>query len=599
MCGIFGFTFRSEDPFADLKKMGRTQIHRGPDGDGYFVNEKLAMGMRRLSVIDPEHGNQPFFNEDESVVVICDGRIYNFQTLRKELLAKGHRITTKSDIEVLPHLYEEHGIDFVNKLDGMFAIAIYDKNTDKLSLLRDRIGAKPLYYSITSKGLIFSSELKSILSFDYITKEIDYDAFSSYLDLMFIPRPMSPFKGIYKLDSGSVLQWNDNKYNITKYWDPDLPEWSLKSEEEYIDEIEKILRSSLELGLMSDVPVGSFLSGGIDSSVVTAFAARYGKTDFETYHLRWNEVEGKKDESKLAKMVSDRYGIKQHIRNARDLDVIKLIPQLIWYMEEPCGDAAFVPTYVLSKVAAENVKVVLCGAGGDELFAGYSHHKTHSILKSIIQKGVYKRGKAFSYYDMRKTSFQRKWKGLFPWYRPDYFKGVFEAKYMANKHKDKINAIMLNDLYYYLQDDILFLTDKMTMAASIECRSPLLDHRLVELSLSIPSSLKVANGEKKIIFKKLCESYLPHEVLYREKEGFGAPVWQWISNNKDLYFDVLLENGFLMSNDLISRKGLRSLLVRSNLERNLSWFFWQILVLEIWCKLYIENIAHENIFDLT
>lgn len=598
MCGIYGFTLKTENPSYLLQIMGALQLHRGPDGAGEFLDENIAIGMRRLSIIDLAHGNQPFFNKRRSVTVVCNGEIYNYKELRSELQAKGHVFTTNSDVEVIPFLYDEHGIEFVHKLNGMFAIALYDKDKKQLYLIRDRLGIKPLYYALSRNELIFSSELKSILGLRMVEKELDFEALSTYLELMYIPRPMTPFKNMFKLESASYLLWENNKLQVVNYWDRGLEVDPSLSEDEWLDQIEDVLRSSTNLELRSDVPVGSFLSGGVDSSIVTALAAENSPLGFSTFHMRWKDVQGKIDESAYARMVAERYATKDTTRDIKEIDLIGLLPKLLWHMEEPFADAAFVPTYILSKIAAEKVKVILSGAGGDELFGGYSHHCRQSLVRSLFKKIRYGKNPAMSYYDNWKSTSARKFPSMFPWYAANTFRDQFERKYQANKGKDRIDAIMLADIAYYLQDDILMLTDKMSMAASIECRVPLLDHRLVELSLKIPASFKVKDGEKKYILKKLGEKYLPHEVMYRQKEGFGSPVWIWIQQYKELYFDRILENGHLVQSGLIDKRRLSDLIFKVSLNKAASWFYWQILVLEIWCRLFIDDVNHDDIFQV-
>jgi len=600
MCGIFGFTLKYDFPEIELKKMGSMMIHRGPDGEGYYFDSHIGMGMRRLSIIDIEKGDQPFYSNDNSVIVFCNGEIYNFKILRKELEQKGYKFYTDSDIEVLPHLYQEYGINFLNKLNGMFAISIYDKKKEKLFLIRDRLGIKPLYYSIVDDSIIYSSEIKPILELNKVNKDVDFEALSTYLDLMYIPKPMTPFSQIKKLDSGAYLVWKKGKHAIYKYWDINLSNTN-KTESEHYIEMKDLLEDSIEKQLISDVPIGSFLSGGIDSSFVTAVSGKISKDDFFVFHMRWKNIGGKIDESKYAHRVADNFNFNKNFVDTNEIDVINLIPKLIYYLEEPFADAAFIPTYYLANLASENVKVILSGAGGDELFGGYGHHKNNSIIvmmKSIVKKILYNRNPAFSYYDKWKRGNRNYWKNAFPWYISNSFKTTFEKIYKENRHVDSLNAIMLNDIEYYLQDDILFLTDKMTMATSLECRVPLLDHRVVETAQKINSDLKIKNGEKKYFFKKIAEEYVPKEVLYRKKEGFGFPIEKWINEYKELYFDILMENGYLIKNNLISLKKLRKFSLRIELSRQESWFYWQIIVLEIWFQLFIEGKKYEDIFNL-
>lgn len=598
MCGIFGFTLKVDQPEQILREMGDSQRHRGPNGDGYYFDDHIAMGMRRLSILDVAAGNQPFFSEDRSVVAFCNGEIYNFKALKQELSKKGYRFRTQNDVEVLPAMYLEYGPDFVQRLNGMFAIAIYDLNADKLFLYRDHVGIKPLYFAIVGGQIIYSSELKSILRLQKVRKELNYDALSTYLDLMYIPRPMTPFKDVHKLDSGAYLEWHAGRYKIQKYWDPQLLSNGHKSEFDYAEEVHALLEDSVRLQLVSDVPVGSFLSGGVDSSMVTALAAKSTDKPFSVFHIHWKDIAGKLDESSYARQVSDMYDVQKYFHDVSDIDVVHLLPKLIYHLDEPFGDAAFIPTYYLAQIAAEKITVMLNGAGGDELFGGYGHHLNYSPLKSRINQMLHRRAPALSYYDIWRSAFRSQWKRLFPWYVPDTFRSSFERKFQQSRGIDNLNAVMLNDIEYYLQDDILFLSDKMTMAASIECRVPLLDHRLVELTQQIPSSMKIKDGEKKYLLKKVGERLLPREVLYRPKEGFGFPIWKWVNDYKELYFDLLLENGALVRYDLVNVDELRNAFLKNELSQSESWYYWLILVLDIWLQLFVDEKNYADVYDL-
>ncbi|MCZ6820884.1 MAG: asparagine synthase (glutamine-hydrolyzing) [Calditrichaeota bacterium] len=598
MCGIFGFTFRHDNPQEALLGMGAAQVHRGPDGEGYHIDENIAMGMRRLSILDIEGGNQPFYSDDRSVVVLCNGEIYNFRELKSELEKKGYRFHTQNDVEVLPSLYKEYGIDLVKKLNGMFAISLYDCKQRKLFLIRDHVGIKPIYYATVGGELIYASEIKSIMRLNKLEKEINYSALSTYLDLMYIPRPMTPFRNLFKLGPGTYLEWHDNDFNLRKYWDPCLIPNGHQSESSYSEQVHELLKDSIRMQLNSDVPLGSFLSGGVDSSFVTAVASQLTDKDFSVFHIRWKDIPGKCDESQYANAVAERYHLEKHFHDVTDIDVVNLLPKLIYHLDEPFGDAAFIPTYYLAQIASEEVTVMLNGAGGDELFGGYAHHCNHSLLKSRINKLLNRRAPALSYYDMWKGSHQRRWKRLFPWYTENVFRTPFEQKYQNNRGFDQLNAIMLNDIDFYLPDDILFLSDKMTMAASIECRVPLLDYRLVELAQSIPSSMKIKNGEKKYLFKKIAEQYLPRELLYRQKEGFGFPIELWINEYKEIYFDLLLERGFLARNGLVNAGALRNLALKQELTKKECWHYWLLVVLEIWFQLFVDEKDYDSIYEL-
>ncbi|OGS03935.1 MAG: asparagine synthase (glutamine-hydrolyzing) [Elusimicrobia bacterium RIFOXYA2_FULL_47_53] len=596
MCGIFGFTDGFIDPKALIKKMASLLVHRGPDGEGFFLDDSVSMGMRRLSIIDIAHGNQPFFSQDGTIVAFCNGEIYNYKELREELIAKGFEFKTNSDVEVIPHLFSLYGTDFAKKLNGMYAIAIYDRKDKSIYLVRDRLGIKPLYYSVIGNRLIYASEIKPILA-SGIQREPDMDAISTYLELMYIPAPSTPFKNIYKLESGKILHWSNGRISTYRYWDLSLREVAAPDEDAIISQLDEILNDSVRLELRSDVEVGSLLSGGVDSSIITAIAAIKSPNKLSAFHMQWNSVKGKIDESKYAEAVSGKYSANLFIQDVDKIDIPALLPKLIFHLEEPFADAAFIPTYLLSNIASKKVKVILSGAGGDELLGGYAQYGNISYFKSLLKSLLFDKNPYSSYFDLISNPSGFNWKGTFNWFKAKSMKSVFEEKFAAFSGTDRINAMMLNDLSVYLQDDILFLTDKMSMAASLETRVPYLDHRLVELCQNIPSAIKLKNRISKYLLKKLGEKYLPKDLIYRQKEGFGSPVWLWVNQYKDLYFDYMLENGYLVKNNLISKDMINHFTYKTRLGIKDSWQYWHIIVLEIWFRLFIEGQSNDEIFN--
>jgi len=597
MCGIYGFTSPRENAKQVLTQMGNLQKHRGPDGEGNFIDDNVALGMRRLSIIDIAHGNQPFFNNSNNVIVFCNGEIYNYIELRAELSKLGYRFETNSDIEVIPHLYTEFGIEFIQKLNGMYSIVIYDKSNYEIYLIRDRLGVKPLYYSVVNNKMVFSSELKSMFSVESVTKEIDFNSISLYLELNYIPTPFTPYKNISKLPSGTYLHWNSKGHEIIPYWDLDLPHETLSDGSLVMENIDSLLKDSMRMQVRSDVPVGGFLSGGIDSSLVTALASSQVESGLSTFHLHWKNVHGKIDEKEYAESISKRYGKKHFIKDISDEDLINVIPKLIWHLDEPFADGAFVFTYALALLASKDVKVILSGAGGDELFGGYDHYNTNIGIKSILSNVFLLNNPFKSFYGNRSPRNILYLSKLFKWYdKPKYIE-IMDEIYKKNKTRNGINAQMLADIRWYLQDNILFLTDKMTMAASIECRVPILDHRLVEYSLNIDSSLKISDSTRKLVLCRYAEKYLPKDVIYREKEGFGAPIGLWVNKNKRSIFDSVVQNGWLVKERMINRVMLDKLIKKEKLNGFESWVYWRILILEIWLQVFIEEKPHEDIFN--
>lgn len=595
MCGIYGIVGEHPEHRAALARMANVLFHRGPDGEGEFVENDVALGMRRLSIIDLTTGQQPFFSADRSIVAFCNGEIYNYRELRAELQAKGVVFGTLSDVEVLPHLYKMHGIDFVQKLNGMFAIALYDAVLGRLFLIRDRLGIKPLYYAATSLRLTFASELKALREIG-VGGELDFSALSGYLDLMYVPHPLTPFQSIKKLPGGAYLCWERGNWFERQYWDPKSFVSGQREPSDPISVVDGLLSDSVGLELRSDVPVGSFLSGGVDSSLVTAIAACQWGKGFPVFHMRWNNVSGKTDESQYALQVASKYQLGFNTQEVRNVDLPSLLPKLIWFLDEPLADAAFVPTYLLSQMAGERVKVVLSGAGGDELFGGYEHYRSYSPWRSLASSLLRGRSPARRYFDVSSYRNPRWLKAAFPWYKQTGVSSEFEYAYRSDLSEERLNDMMAVDLSYYLQDDILAITDRMTMAASIECRVPLLDHRFVELALGLPGKWKIQSAERKVLLKKVAERYIPKEALYRPKEGFGSPIWIWVNQYKDLYFDILLEDGYLVKNSLIRREWVDKWLGMYELSNDHAWMYWRAVVLEIWLRLYLDRATPADIF---
>jgi asparagine synthase (glutamine-hydrolysing) len=593
MCGIFGGIVPGGFSEKTLDEMAQLQIHRGPDDYGNYFDKETAIGIRRLSIIDIEGGNQPIKSENDQVVVVCNGEIYNYIELRRSLIKKGYKFSTESDVEVLVHLYQEKGIIFLDDLNGIYAFALYDRKENKLFLVRDRLGVKPLYYYYNNKTLYFSSELKSILAVPGFKKDIDWDALSTYLELMYIPAPSSPFSSIRKVNSGTYLEFTKDKLNEIVYWSPEIRNDTHKSLNTWKREIFEILEDSAKLQLRADVPLGSLLSGGIDSSCVTALAAKNSKNTIRTYNVFWGDAKNKMDERPYAKLIADRYKTDHEVLRIEVEEVLKLLPKLIWHLEEPFADAAFVPTYLISRLAQSKVKVLLNGAGGDELFGGYPRYRNLTLMQRInnIKSSLSpKTNNEWSFYKNTMVGAESNWAQIFPFYSKFPHKEEIEKFFYNNLHKSRINSMMLNDINVYLKDDILFLLDKMTMACSIEARVPLLDHRLVQKSLSIPPRFKISSGQRKYILNKTVEHLLPKKVIYRKKDGFGAPIYQWIDYFKEKSFDPIILNGYMINNGIMNKDYFENDYIKKFTKNNsFYWSYWKILILEIWFQTFIEN----------
>lgn len=587
MCGIFGYINIKNSRDNLLHRMAEQQIHRGPDSEGFFRHESFGFGIRRLSVIDLVTGNQPICNEEKNIWVVCNGEIYNYRELSQLLQEKGHRFSTKSDVECLVHLYEEYGIDFLRQLNGMFGMALYDVKKQRLFIARDRLGIKPLYYSSRSDRFLFASELRSLLATDLVPRDLDWNALSMFLDSMYIPTPHSPFLRIAKLKPGHYLKIDaGSSASEHAYWrlEDNAPQTLPVSETEAIEQMNSLLRDASRLQLRADVPLCAFLSGGIDSSAVVAFAAMENPFPLRTYHVFFEGARGKMDERSYARAVASRYGTVHSEVTVGRVDFDRLIPGLLWHLEEPFGDLASIPTYVISEMARKEVTVCLNGSGGDELFAGYAYHSYPAYLKNKLLTGMDKIGIGGPVRTvLGKSNNPGLWKKIFPHYRAKSSQTLPEDK-GRSFGRDVINRILARDIDGYLQSNVLFLLDKIAMAVSLEGRVPLLDHRLVEYAAHLPSRWKVKGGDRKYIFKKLLEPYLPWDVLYRKKEGFGAPLNDWIESDLRASLERIIDQGMLQQNQLLSvDMGL--------LKRLPSWDLWKIACMELWYQLIVHQSA--------
>lgn len=585
MCGIFGYCNITDNGSGLLRVMADQQFHRGPDSEGFHIDGAFGIGIRRLSVIDLITGDQPINNEDKSVWVVCNGEIYNYQELTTELQQKGHRFYTNSDVECIVHLYEEYGINCLKRLNGMFGLALFDAKKRFLYIARDRLGIKPLYYAALPGCFLFSSELRSLLSTGLVSKELNCEGLSRFLDYMYLPVPLSPFKQIKKLEPGKYLQVDSlNMIKSDAYWKlSDMPDEGLPSSEtEAIERLTFLLQDANKLQIHADVPICVFLSGGVDSSAVTAFAAMASSIPLRTFHVYFPAATTKINERRYAAMVAKRYGtIHSEVAVCND-DFARLIPKLIWHLEEPFADLASIPTYIISEMARKEATVCLNGSGGDELFAGYAHHRNDFLFKRRILSAFDKSGAGSIIRSLLGKSYNMsKWQKIFPSYTNETFTSAL-AGIKAGFGKDVLNHILAQDIEGYLQSNVLFLLDKVAMSVSLEGRVPLLDHRFVEVAAHLPGSWKMKNGDGKYIFKKMLEPYLPHEVLYHKKEGFGAPLNDWINDKTRSTLRRIIEEGMLVRLHLIEADHI-------NFKNIVPWDLWKIACLELWYRIIASS----------
>ena len=622
MCGIAGIAYLNKDRKVtrhELKSMTDTIVHRGPDDEGFFIDNNVGLGFRRLSIIDIQTGTQPMSNENETVWVIMNGEIYNFLDLRKELINKGHSFKSQSDTEVLVHLYEEHGSSFVTRLRGMFAIALYDKTNKKLLLARDRIGIKPLFYALNGSSIIFSSELKEILKVLDKKPEINQQAVMDYFTYGYTLGEKTIFGGIKKLPHANYLELDINTFKIhfNKYWalaaEPDYS----KSESDWIEIINEKLSETVKMHMISDVPLGAFLSGGVDSSSVVAKMAKLSAKPIETFSIGFKE--NKFNELDFAMKVSRVYQTNHHemILEPASVDIIDA---LINMYDEPVADDSSLPTYFVSKFTRECVTVALSGDGGDELFAGYGQYEKikhltdfHRYIPNAMMPVFrianqflpnYMFGKGYLYYLSKNPSQLGAYFTIFKDYE---IQSLFEKEFLARlkpyspveSKMDIFNSYGSNDLVTgnelldinsYLVEDILTKVDRASMANSLEVRVPILDHEFVELAFKIPAAIKLKNSEGKYIFKKALESILPKDILYREKHGFSVPLTKWFNGELNTYIkDELLNNNGILYEYLKPDYITKIIEDHSRAKRDFSKQIWTLLFFHLWYKKWCNS----------
>lgn len=625
MCGICGVYDYTEKPVQrdDIRRMCQAIFHRGPDEEGTLVEGNVGLGIRRLSIIDLETGRQPISNEREDIWIVFNGEIYNYPALREELEGKGHIFRTRSDTETIVHAYEEYGDDCVNRFNGMFGFAIWDKSQDKILLARDRLGKKPLYYLWDGKRLLFASEIKSILQYPGVKRELDLYALDLYLSLEYVPSPLSIFKGIRKLPPGHILILKNKQMTIKPYWKVPLQEIENRSEDWYILRLYELLEDAVKIRLRSDVPLGAFLSGGIDSSTTVAFMSRLLDGPLKTFSIGFDDRSY--NELEYARKVADYYETEHHEQVIQS-EVVSLTESLVGFLDEPLSDFSIFPTYLVSRHARTHVKVVLSGDGGDELFAGYETYiadrmaRLYNNLPKFIQRPLTEIADMLPPTPKKKGWINKAKRFLEGTSLPPQLQHTRWMIFLSQVEKQSLYNGNLTDLLYhentynfltgyfkearsssplwqqqyvdiktYLVDDILVKVDRMSMANSLEVRSPLLDYRLVEFVATVPSDLMIRRGKGKYIFKKIVSGLLPQEVIHRSKEGFSIPMKNWLRNElKPLLLDILNE-------DTIKRQGYFrwdtiNHMIQEHLEgeENHSHRLWSLLLFQLWHKKYID-----------
>ncbi|WP_445678478.1 asparagine synthase (glutamine-hydrolyzing) [Radicibacter daui] len=628
MCGIAGIFGGSALERSDLvRKMVSRFRHRGPIEDGFFDTEAVTLGMARLSIVDIEGGHQPIFNEDRTIALVFNGQIYNYVELMEELKAKGHVFATRSDTEVIVHLYEEMGPDFLSRLNGMFAIALWDSRMGRLLLARDRLGIKPLYLAMAGAGWVFGSELKSLLLAPDIDRSIDRQAIADYLSLMYVRAPRTPFQGVRKVRPGHMwLIGTDGSAEERRWWDIGTALRPVPMEmDEAADRVLEVLDDAVRIRLRSDVPVGAFLSGGLDSSAVTALMSRHASSPVQTYSVGF-AGDHAMDETPFARLVADKYQTRHREITVTADDALRLLPELVWHMDEPHADTSVVPNYLLSHFVASELRVVLSGVGGDELFGGYPRYFDGKPIEHLYRRLPMPLRRMVFGPLLAAASDTLGWRAnTANLQQPSRFlrqASIFDTDYAARMAGapaapnfdeewresagaglDPVNRLMQMDMRTYLSDDVLHLTDRMGMSASLEIREPFLDHRFVELAAGLPTALKLnqTSREWKLCLKTAFEDLLPKQILTRPKMGFGSPVDKWMSGRLGQLVRQLYHASPAVEYGLIDGRMVSDYLAEGasydGIRRSMR--LWTLLVLDIWARVFLVGDGERPAFTLS
>ena len=618
MCGIAGIVRWDGAPVPEheIRDMCSAIVHRGPDDEGVYLGDGVALGMRRLSIIDLEGGRQPISNEDGSVWIVFNGEIYNYRELRRDLEQRGHLFKTDSDTETIVHLYEEHGPRCVERLRGMFAFAIWDERARQLLLARDRLGIKPLYYADRGNEIVFASELKPILQLSRVPRAVDWAAAHHLFTSLSTPSSRSIVDGVAKLEPArtAVASRTSPRLRIEKYWDIQFTPNERASEGELIEQLRHLLTESVALHQISDVPVGAFLSGGIDSSAVVALMSRPAAGRLKTFSIGF--AESAFDELPHARQVAAQFNTDHHdvVLNP---DVVQIVEDLTWYLDEPFGDTSAIPTYMVSKLASAHVKVVLSGDGGDELFAGYDKYVVEqrerrrdripaplramaSGVGRLMPHGM--TGRQFlrhlgltgarRYLDASAMLREDEMRRLF---RLDAYDQMQRNVLLADpRHElsgygdDWLAAVQYRDLHTYLPLDILTKVDRATMAHSLEARPPLLDHRLAEFAATIPAHYRLRGGTTKYLFKQAMRGILPDAIIDRQKHGFAVPMATWFRGDLAEFARGLLLSQACRERGVFEPAQVERLLTLNARGRDLDLQLWTMMSFELWCQRFLD-----------
>jgi asparagine synthase (glutamine-hydrolysing) len=599
--------------------------HRGPDDQGVYVSPQVGLGHARLSIIDLNSGHQPLSNEDGTVWIVFNGEIYNFHELRVFLLAKGHVFKTQSDTEVIVHLYEELGPRCVEKLRGMFAFALWDENTKQLVLARDRVGIKPLYYSVNNNAIVFASEIKAILADPAINRHLAPEIIDRFLTFLYVPGEETLLKEICKLAPGHYLLLRDGKAEIRQYWDLSFRKPSERlSIEEAENELSNLLAETVELHMIADVPVGVLLSGGVDSTAVLSYAAERTDKEISSFTVGFADA-GFADERPYARVAAETFGSRHHEMTITASDFVDFLPKYVWHMEEPVCEPPAVALYYVSKLARNHVKVLLSGEGGDEAFAGYDNYRNITWLERFkrvwpgvngtaswglshlnswvhsarIAKYAPLMNATFPnyYYSRTSTPYRYSGNGIGELYSADFLKSIDReytiepVRRLFSKVEDQgvLDQMLYIDSKTWLPDDLLIKADKMTMANSLELRVPLLDHRLLEFAASLPPEFKLKGFALKYIWKKALSKRVPESILKRKKAGFPVPYEFWLRNNYGDQIRAILTDRKTMERGYFQKAAIEKFISANSDFGRYSKEIFSLVALELWHRMFLEG----------
>jgi asparagine synthase (glutamine-hydrolysing) len=625
ICGIINFT--SGDPVDEvlIRRMTSVMSHRGPDDDGYLIDGRVGLGHRRLSIIDLTGGRQPIFNEDETAAIVFNGEIYNYRDLARELVSKGHAFRTRSDTETILHAYDEYGDDCVNHLRGMFGFAIWDSRKQRLLLARDRLGIKPVYYYRDSRMIAFASEIKALLEIPSIARHVDPESLDLYLSLRYVPGPRTMFRNIFCLQPGHILSVDSLGVHVRRYWDIDYDRRSEDSPQQSLEKFRELLAETVRLRLVAEVPLGVFLSGGLDSSAILAtMAATRNEVGFQdrvkTFSIGYDGPGGEEaNEFEYARLAASAFATDHHEYRLTAAEFEAFVPDLVWHLDQPLADPSCIPLYYISRLAREHISVVLSGEGADEILAGYGIYKRMATLDRIHRQvpGISRLAPWLArvtpsevlrrYVRMSGRSLEHRYHGVCRGFTLEGkesligedrarqsevdMEEVFGGYFRSARNASPMNRMLYVDAKVWLPDDLLNKADRMTMANGLELRVPFLDHKLVEFAAALPDASKLEGGNGKGILRSAMRGVLPEAILKRPKKGFPVPLSSWLRGPMRRFArDNLLQANSACAGGYVDRQAVSRTVEEHETGRaDRSQEIWTLLVLEFWHRQFIDN----------